>query len=167
MIQNLTQLYHEQLRDIYSAENQLIESLPKIVGLADNERLSDAVSKHLDETLAQRERLDRIFTKHGIQCVGEECQAMRGLIKEANSHIEKTEPGPLRDAVIIASANRIEHYEIAAYGVARAFAECLDLDEDAELLDESIAEEGAADRKLTEIATGSLFHDGLNEKAAN
>jgi ferritin-like metal-binding protein YciE len=167
MIQNLIQLYYDQLRDILSAENQLLESLPEMAALASNERLRETITSHLEETRAQRERLEKIFTKHGIQGAGEDCQAMRGLIKEANLHVGKTEVGPLRDAVLIASANRVEHYEIAAYGVARAFAECLEFDEDVKLLSESIEEEGAADRKLTELATGSLFRDGINERAAD
>jgi ferritin-like metal-binding protein YciE len=166
MIRNLTELYHDQLRDLISAETQLIEALPEMESLACDRRLRETFSIHCDETRKQIERLTRLFQSHGIPGSGEECQAMKGLIAEARSHVEKTEPGDLRDALLIASANRVEHYEIAAYGAARAFAECLGLDDDAKLLSESIEEEGEADRKLTEIATGGLFRSGVNESAA-
>lgn len=167
MIHNLTELYHEQLQDLVSAETQMIEGLPVMIENATNGRLKRAFSAHLEETKVQLERLERICVRRGIEPGGEECQAMKGLIKEASKDIQNTDAGPVRDAVLIAAANRIEHYEIAGYGVARAFAECLTLDEDVRLLTETIEEEAAADRKLTEIATGSIFKDGINEDAAD
>jgi len=165
MIQNLHQLYHEQLRDLYSAELQLIAGLAEMIRSATNNRLKEAFSDHLKETHEQRQRLEAIFRRHALTPGGEECPAMKGLLKEVQQGLQRTEPGPVRDAVLIASANRIEHYEIAGYGVARAFAQCLELPEDAELLDKTLEEEGAADHKLTELATGSLFRDGINEAA--
>ena len=165
MIQNLHQLYHEQLHDLYSAETQMIDGLAEMIRSAANDRLKEAFSDHLKETHEQRKRLETIFGRHGLSLAGEECQAMRGLIKEAQQGLQRTEPGPVRDAVLIASANRIEHYEIAGYGVAKAFAQCLELSEDAELLSKTLEEEGAADHRLTELATGSLFRDGINEAA--
>jgi ferritin-like metal-binding protein YciE len=165
MIQNLHQLYHEQLRDLYSAELQIIDGLAEMIRSSTNDRLKEVFSDHLKETQEQRQRLETILGRHDLTPGGEECQAMKGLIKETQQGLQRTEPGPVRDAVLIASANRIEHYEIAGYGVARAFAQCLDLSDDAELLDKTLKEEGAADHKLTELATGSLFRDGINEAA--
>jgi len=165
MIRNLTELYHEQLQDLFSAETQMIEGLPKLIASASNGRLKRAFSAHLDETKIQRDRIERMCVRRSVQPGDEECQAMRGLMKEACKDIGNTEEGPVRDAVLIAAANRIEHYEIAGYGVARAYAECLGLDEDVRLLTDTLEEEASADRKLTEIATGSLFKDGINEDA--
>ena len=165
MITNLEQLYYDQLRDIYSAEKQLIASLPEMAKHASNDELRDAFTTHLEETRGQKDRLQRIFGRHGQEPEGEECDAMRGLIKEAGKHLTDTTPGSVRDAVLIASANRVEHYEIAAYGVAKAFADCLGFDEDVKLLDQSIEEEGNADDTITRIATGGLFRSGVNEAA--
>lgn len=165
MISNLQQLYQDQLRDIYSAETQLITALPEMAANATDSALREAFSNHLEETHNQRERLVKICEGLGIDPVGEECEAMRGLIREAKKHITDSTPGDVRDAVLIASANRVEHYEIAAYGVARAFAEALGYDEAVDLLNESIHEEGEADRILTRIATGGLFSRGVNQEA--
>jgi len=166
MITNLEQLYFDQLRDLFSAEKQLIEALPEMATNATNDELRDAFSNHLQETRTQKDRLRQIFDRHGLNPEGEDCDAMRGLIKEAGKHITDTNPGSVRDAVLIASANRVEHYEIAAYGVAKAFAECLGYDDDVKLLHESIEEEGNADDTITRIATGGLFRSGVNEAAA-
>ena len=165
MITNLEQLYIDQLRDLFSAETQLIVALPEMAASATHEELRDAFNHHLDETRTQRARLQEIFETHGVTPEGEDCDAMRGLIKEANKHVTNTTPGSVRDAVLIASANRVEHYEIAAYGVARAFAECLGYDEDARLLSKSLEEEGNADQVITKIASGGLFGSGVNEEA--
>ena len=165
MITNLEQLYFDQLRDIYSAEKQLIASLPEMAANASNEELRDAFNHHLQETKDQQSRLKTICDRHGISPDCEDCEAMRGLIKEAAKHVTATTPGNVRDAVLIASANRVEHYEIAAYGVAKAFADCLGFDDDVALLDESIEEEGAADETITRIATGGLFRSGVNVAA--
>lgn len=167
MIRNLEELYHDQLRDLYSAETQLIVALPEMVSSATNDDLRQAFSDHLAETKVQLDRLSEICEGHGIECEGEECEAMKGLIREAKKHIQNTEPGEVRDAVLIASANRVEHYEIAAYGVTKAFAEVLGFDEAADLLDESLEEESAADLAITRIATGGLFSTGINEAAIN
>ena len=165
MIRNLEQLYHEQIRDLYSAETQLIAALPTMVDNATNEDLRMALSDHLAETRDQLDRLIEICDSHGIECEGEECEAMKGLIREATKHLQNTEPGEVRDAVIIASANRVEHYEIAAYGVAKTFAEVLGFDDAAALLDESLEEEATADDTITQIATGGIFTTGVNEAA--
>lgn len=167
MITNLEQLYFDQLRDLYSAEKQLIASLPEMAQHASSEDLREAFTKHLEQTRTHRQRLQEICDRHGIDPEGEECDAMRGLVKEAGKHVTDTTPGSVRDAVLIASANRVEHYEIAAYGVAKAFADCLGFHEDVSLLSETLQEEGDADQIITRIATGGLFRSGVNEAAVH
>ncbi len=165
MITNLEELYRDQLRDLYSAETQLITALPEMAVAASNSDLREGFVAHLEETREQIVRLEQICARRGIDPEGEECDAMRGLIKEAKKHVDETLTGEVRDAVLIASANRVEHYEIAAYGVTRAFAKALGYDDDAELLSDSLDEESATDEALTKIATGGLFGSGVNEAA--
>ncbi len=165
MINNLQQLYQDQLRDLHSAETQLISALPEMASNASDSDLRDAFSKHLDETHEHKRRLETICADLGIDPAGEDCDAMRGLIKETRKHVAGTTPGDVRDAALIASANRVEHYEIAAYGVAKAFAEALGYDEASRLLDDTLQEEGDADKVLTRIATGGLFSRGVNQEA--
>ena len=165
MITNLEQLYYDQIRDLHSAETQLIAALPTMISNATSPDLRKAFTHHLEETKQQRNRLEEIASNHGILLEGAECEAMRGLIREAKKHLTDTVEGHVRDAVLIASANRIEHYEIAGYGVARSFARCLDFWDDSEFLDESLREESAADDAITKVATGGLFSAGVNEAA--
>jgi ferritin-like metal-binding protein YciE len=165
MIHNLEQLYQDQLRDLHSAETQLIAALPEMISHSTNDELREAFTHHLEETKGQLARITRICADHDIDAKGEECDAMNGLIKEARKHLGDTEAGVVRDAVLIACANRVEHYEIAAYGVAKAFAEALGYDDDVELLSESLDEESAADTTITRIATGGIFRTGINEEA--
>lgn len=165
MITNLEELYCDQLRDLYSAETQLIAALPEMASAASNQDLREGFTKHLEETREHRVRLDLICARRGIDPEGEDCDAMRGLIKEARKHVGETLGGEVRDAVLIASANRVEHYEIAAYGVTRAFANALGYEDDAKLLGESLDEEADTDEALTKIATGGLFGSGVNVAA--
>jgi ferritin-like metal-binding protein YciE len=165
MITNLEELYYDQLRDLHSAETQLLSALPEMVRNATNEDLRKAFAHHLEETKGHLSRLISICADHGIEPQGEECEAMKGLIKEAKKHLADTEPGVVRDAVLIASANRVEHYEIAAYGVAKAFARALGYDDAANLLDDTLDEESAADATITKIAVGGIFSTGINEEA--
>jgi ferritin-like metal-binding protein YciE len=165
MISNLQQLYQDQLRDLHSAETQLISVLPEMASQASDPDLKEAFSKHLEETHEHKLRLETICAGMGIEPAGEDCDAMRGLIKEAKKHVAATTPGDVRDAALIACANRVEHYEIAAYGVAKAFADALGYDEAYRLLGDTLEEEGEADRVLTKIATGGLFSRGVNQEA--
>jgi ferritin-like metal-binding protein YciE len=165
MINNLEDLYYDQIRDLYSAETQLLEALPDLCEAASNDELRQALGSHLAETREQRERLAKICARHGIAPEGTTCEAMRGLVKEAANHASAVLAGDVRDAAIIASSNRVEHYEIAGYGAAKAFAQVLGFGEDVDLLDTSIEEEGAADKTLTKIATGGLFSGGVNQAA--
>lgn len=164
-INNLEELYYDQLRDLYSAEIQLVAALPDMVSNASNDELREAFATHLVETKGHVLRLEQLFINHGISRDGEECDAMRGLIKEAKKHIECTTRGEVRDAVLIASANRVEHYEIAAYGATKAFAEVLGFDKAISLLDKTLQEEGHADQVITKIATGGIFTTGINVAA--
>jgi ferritin-like metal-binding protein YciE len=158
------ELFLEQLGDIHSAETQIAKALPKLVEAATDDVLKDALSTHLHETHKQIERLEQVFEELGEKPV-KMCMGMKGLLKEGDEGLEKGLSGPLGDALIISNAQRVEHYEISAYGTAVAWARQLDLDEVADLLDESLDEEAAADEKLTSIAEGGLLTAGLNEEA--
>jgi ferritin-like metal-binding protein YciE len=165
MITNLEQLYFDQLRDLYSAESQLIAALPDLTNSVTDGDLKRSFQKHMGETRTHRARLQDIFCRHGLNPGGEDCEAVRGLIREARRHVGRTRSGSVRDAVLIAATNRIEHYEIAGYGTARAFAEHLGYAEDADILGTTLEEESDADDAFTRIATGGLFSRGLNEMA--
>lgn len=160
------QLFVDELRDIYSAENQLLVALPKMAKSAFDEELRDAFLNHLEETKNQVQRLDKIFKQIQERPEGETCEAMQGLIKEGSEVDEKYEKSAIRDAALIAAAQRVEHYEMAVYGTLRTFANQLDYDEAADLLQETLNEEGNANKKLTKIAEGGIFTSGVNKKAA-
>ncbi len=161
MLNTFHDLYVEQLRDLYSAETQIIEALPLMIENASNDDLRAGFEQHLAETRTQRDRLDVIFQSLDKDPGGHTCQAMKGIIKEANDLISETHPifgtdtpGPVRDAGLIASAQRVEHYEIAAYGTVCEFARCLGRTQDQAALDATLAEEKATDQKLTRLAEG-------------
>lgn len=157
----------EQLKDVYSAEQQIIEALPKMVKAADSDELREAFQMHLEETRGQVERLDEIFEGLSRKPGAKKCKGMEGLIKEGEEALEEVEKGPARDALLIASAQRIEHYEISAYGTIRTWAEEMGMDDAADLLGETLDEESAADEKLTTIAEGGLLAEGVNQEAAS
>lgn len=162
---NLHELYHGQIKDLYSAEKQQLEILREMKAAAQD---SDLVAKFgliLNSHGDHSERLRKICERHSISPSGEKCEAMVGLVKEARHHMSETLTGPVQDAVMIASANRFEHYEIAGYGVAKAFAKALNLDDDAKLLDECIDEASDFDAELSKIATGGWFGEGINDAA--
>lgn len=165
-ITSLRGLFIEQLSDLYDAEQRIIAALPEKIGKAHNEDLKKGLSEHLEETRAQLERLTEIGETLGENITGETCEATRGLITEAQETIGQVQEPNVRDAAIIASAQRIEHYEIAAYGTAIEFAEALDVDSSVtQKLKETLNEEKSADAKLTKIATGGLFSKGVNDKS--
>jgi len=162
---NLHELYHGQIKDLYSAEKQQLEILQEMKAAA---RDSDLVEKFGSLIAAHKDhgaRLRQISDSHSISPTGEKCDAMEGLVKEARHHMSETLAGPVQDAAMIASANRFEHYEIAGYGVAKAFAQALDLSDDADLLDKCIDEASNFDDELSKIATGGWFGSGVNEAA--
>jgi len=150
--ETLQELFVEQLRDVYDAEKQLVKALPKLAKAADSEDLAEAIRSHLSETQNQVTRLEEVFGLVGMAAKGKPCKAMKGLIEEGNEAIQEEEKGELRDLAIIAGAQRVEHYEISAYGTLRAIAEQLEMDQAAELLQQTEDEEKQADSKLTEVA---------------
>ena len=141
-----------QLRDLYSAENQLVKALPKIVEQVTTTSLRDAISAHYGETEGHVVRLDRIFNGLGEKPSGEKCKGMEGLLDEGDDMLGQKGSDSVRDAGIIATAQRVEHYEIAAYGCVINFARLLGHHDIVTLLEETLAEEKAADEKLTAIA---------------
>ncbi|HEX6982724.1 MAG TPA: ferritin-like domain-containing protein [Balneolaceae bacterium] len=155
-LNNLEDLFRHQLRDIYSAESQLAEALPKMRDKSSNKELQDCFSQHLEETKNHKNRLDEIAKSMDIDLSGVNCKAMEGLIKEANSFISDDAEANVRDAGIIADAQRIEHYEISAYGTAAQYAKALNHEEAANKLHETLNEESSTDKKLSQLATNNI-----------
>jgi ferritin-like metal-binding protein YciE len=146
-----------QLKDLYSAENQLVKALPKLAKKASSTSLKEAITSHLEQTKHHVDRLESAGQNLGIKLTGKKCKAMEGLIEEGAELLEAEGPGPVIDAALIAAAQRVEHYEISAYGSARALAEQLDHTDVAKLLQETLNEESAADKKLTSISEGEIL----------
>lgn len=156
-IESLEKLFIDELKDIYSAESQLLKALPKMAKAASSQTLRDAFTKHLEETKGQKERLDKIGEQLGVRLTGKKCAAMEGLIEEGKEILEADGPASVIDAALIAAAQRVEHYEISAYGTARALAQHLGNSQAVKLLNETIKEEGETDHKLTEIAEKHIY----------
>lgn len=149
----LDDLFEEELLDIYNAETQLIDALPEMVKAAESEDLEDAFNTHLQETRRQVERLEKVFDRLGIdKSQAETCKAMEGLIKESKKIIEEFDRSSVRDAALIISAQKVEHYEIASYGSLVELADVLGYEKIADILDRSLQEEGDADKHLSSIA---------------
>jgi ferritin-like metal-binding protein YciE len=142
----------EQIRDLYDAEKQLVRALPKMAKAASSDELRQAIEDHLEETTNQVQRLEQAFEQLDKTAKGKTCKAMKGLIEEGGEVIEEDSEAPINDLALIAAAQRVEHYEISAYGTAKAMANHLGEDEVASLLEQTEDEEKAADVKLTEIA---------------
>ncbi len=153
-MENLRELLIEELKDLYSAEKQIVKALPKIIRGAASQELKAAMTEHLEVTKAQVTRLDEVFGIVGEKPRAKHCKGMEGLLEEGAESLEEEEKGTLRDLQLIGAAQRVEHYEVAAYGTARAMAERLGMAQAAELLGETLAEEEQADTKLTEVAEG-------------
>lgn len=164
-VNSMQSLFIEELRDLYSAENQLVRALPQMAAAAKSGKLKSAFEMHLDQTRNHVQRLSEIFNEMGISPTGKHCKGMEGLIAEGNEVMQMTGDPDVKDAALIGAAQRVEHYEIAGYGVARTFAKELGFDSAAKTLQQTLDEEGAADKKLTGIAEGGLFRKGINEKA--
>jgi len=157
-LRNLNDLLEAELKDIYSAESQLIDALPKVAKAASDPQLKKSISAHLEETKGQKRRLDQIGEILEMDLAGKTCKAMKGLLAEGNEDLQEkvADPG-LRDVLIIGAAKRIEHYEMAAYESARAIAEELGEGDVAELLTESLEEEIQADELLTRVNQEAVF----------
>jgi ferritin-like metal-binding protein YciE len=163
---SLHDVFAEQLNDLRSAEEQLVEALPKLAGAAGSEDLRKAFEEHLAQTRGHLERVEDILATSGVKRTGEVCVGMRGLIEESSKVVEASGDAMAKDAALIAAAQRVEHYEIAAYGTAATLAEHLGLDDAHDLLGQTLDEEETADKLLTKIATGGMFRAGVNEQAA-
>ncbi|TDO73220.1 ferritin-like metal-binding protein YciE [Flavobacterium chryseum] len=153
---NLKELFVDSLKDIYWAENALVGALPKMAANATSAGLASAILEHLDITQLQVARLEQIFNLLGEKAEGKKCEAMAGLLKEGDSIVSETTPGPVRDAGIIAASQKIEHYEIATYGTLVAFAKTLGENDAAKLLTQTLAEEKEADCVLNDVALNTV-----------
>ena len=151
-LDSLETLYVEELRDIYNAENQLLKALPKMAKGASSPELKQAFEEHLEQTKEHVERLEEIFEKLDKKPTGKTCKAMKGLVEEGSEILEEEGEESVLDAGIIAAAQKVEHYEIASYGTVRTFAQILGEEDAAELLQQTLDEEGEADKRLTELA---------------
>ena len=155
-IESLQELLIEEMRDIYSAENQFAKAAPKMVKKASNPQLKKAFETHLKETEGQIKRLQQIFEKLGKKPTGKKCAAMEGLIEEGKEMMAEDMEEDTMDAALISVAQKIEHYEIASYGTVRTWAQLLGDDQTAKLLQQSLDEEGKTDKLLTELAESSI-----------
>lgn len=151
-LKNLRDLLIEELRDLHNAENQLVKALPKMAKAASNDELREGFQEHLEQTREHVDRLERCFKLLGQKARGKTCHAMKGLVEEGTEAIQTEAPDAIKDANLIGAAQRVEHYEIAAYGTARAFAETLGETKIADLLQETLDEEGETDKRLTALA---------------
>jgi ferritin-like metal-binding protein YciE len=162
-LDSLQALFVEELKDIYNGERQLLRALPRMAKAAESSELLQAFTKHLKETEGQVQRLERILKELGEAVRGKQCKGMEGIIEEGKEKLEKKgeADGSVLDAALIASAQKVEHYEIATYGCLRTYAQLLGYSEAAKLLEQTLAEEEATDKKLTQLGEG-----GINEAAA-
>jgi ferritin-like metal-binding protein YciE len=164
-MKSLEDLFLHELRDLYSAEKQLLKALPKMAKAASHDSLKAAFEDHLSETEGQVERLEEIFELIGKPARAETCKAMQGLVEEGSKVMEEAEEDNVRDAALIGAAQKVEHYEIASYGTLRTFAELLGHHEAAELLDTTLEEEAATDKKLTELAESVVNADAAHAES--
>src|SRR5258707_12184108 len=148
----LMELYVDELKDLYDAENRLVKALPKVAKAATSEKLRSAVEEHLEQTRGHVDRLKEIFDNLGEKTSGKKCAGMTGILKEGEELMDEDYEGPVMDAALISAAQRVEHYEIAAYGTVRTWAELLGENEASSLLEETLEEEKETDEKLTQLA---------------
>jgi len=165
-LNNLRDLYVDQLNDLYSAEQQITKAMPKFAKAVSSDTLRSAFEEHMDQTRQQIRRLETIFDRMGMdksQRDSVSCEGMKGILQEGESVLSKTKDASVRDAAIIASAQRIEHYEIAGYGTARAYARALGENDAERLLTETLDEESQTDKRLTTLAEGRINVDARQE----
>ena len=149
---SLNELYVDELKDLFSAENQLVKALPKMAKAASSEELRQGFEDHLEQTKGHVARLEQIFESIGESAKGKKCLGMEGLVKEGAEIMDEDFDSDVMDAALISAAQRVEHYEIAAYGTVRDYAELLNQREQASLLQETLDEEKETDRRLTELS---------------
>jgi ferritin-like metal-binding protein YciE len=155
-LETLKDLYIHELKDLYSAEKQIVKALPKMAKAATNKELAEGFEEHLRQTKEHVARLEKILTSHDQSTRGPKCEGMEGLLKEGDKMIKEDAEDEVRDAGLIAAAQRVEHYEMAGYGCARTYAELLGDPEGAELLQTTLTEEEETDKKLTKLATSVI-----------
>jgi ferritin-like metal-binding protein YciE len=155
-LDSLENLFVHELKDLLSAEKQLVKALPKMAKGANSSALQSAIKEHLEQTKGHVERLEKIFGLLGKSPRAEHCKAMEGLVEEGADLLEEEGSATVKDAALIGAAQRVEHYEIAAYGTTRTLAELLGHDEAVDLLQQTLDEEKATDEKLTELATSEI-----------
>src|SRR6185436_1700373 len=160
----LMKLFEDELKDVYWSEKALTKAIPKMIKNATSEELIEALENHLAETEEQVKRVEQVFEALGKKATAKKCEAMEGLIKEAEEIMEECEEGPMCDAGIISAGQKVEHYEIASYGTLRQFAETLGLDDAVQLLQATLDEEKAADEKLTEVAVSAVNIEASQEE---
>jgi|SRR5207248_238467 len=162
---SLKDVLQEQLEDLHSAETQLIDALPKMAQAAHHDELQKAFEHHFEETRDHLRRVKEALSEIGLGTPTEVCQGMKGLIAEGNELMQIEGDPNAKDAALIGAAQRVEHYEIAAYGTARQLAGDCGYDNIKELMDQTLDEESQADKLLTKIATGGMFKAGVNQRA--
>jgi ferritin-like metal-binding protein YciE len=151
--QALKELYVDELKDIYNAENQLVKALPKVAKAATSDDLRTGFEEHLEQTRGHVQRLEQIFKALGEKPTGKKCKGMEGLVAEGQEMMDEDFEDDLMDAALISAAQRVEHYEIAAYGTVRTYAELLGEDEAVTLLEQTLEEEKETDQKLSDLAS--------------
>jgi ferritin-like metal-binding protein YciE len=166
-LSSINDVYTHELQDLHSAETQLIQALPQMAQAASNDELRQAFEQHLEETRGHVKRLEEILGQAGISAGAEKCKGMAGLIAEGEQIVTAQGDPTVKDAALISAAQRVEHYEIAAYGTARTLADELGMNEAKDLLDQTLDEESDADKLLTKIATGGMLKAGINQQARN
>ena len=160
-LESLQELYVEQLKDLHSAEEQIIEALPKMIEKASHAELRQAFEAHLRQTREQLRRLDQIGQRAGQKLTGHKCKGMAGLLEEGEETLKERADSDVLDTALIAAAQRVEHYEMAGYGCARTYAHLLGLDDDVKLLQQTLDEEGDTDHLLTDLAERVINIDAL------
>ena len=162
-IDNLRKLYVDELKDLYSAEKQILQALPRMAKKVSNPDLKKAFEEHVEVTRMQVERLDRIFEGLGKSPRGKKCKGMEGLLEEGKEMMEEDMEPEVLDAALIGAAQRVEHYEIAGYGTVRTYARLLGETQAAKLLQQTLDEEGETDKKLTQLAESSINVEAMAE----
>jgi len=165
-LESLEDLFVHHLNMLRDAESVIIDALPKMIDAAHSEELKEGFQQHLKQSQQQLSRLDEVMDNLGYSTMNVPCRAMRAIIEEGEEIANSPGDPDVKDAALIAAAQAVEHYEIAAYGTVRTFARQLGYDEAADLLQETLNQEGDTDKKLTRLAEGSLFTSGINEEAA-
>ncbi len=162
----LQEIFEHEIQDLYSAESQLVAALPKMEKAASSEKLAEAFRNHTEQTKEHKNRIEQVAQLLGVSAKAETCKAMKGLVEEGQSIIEEFDQSLPRDAALIAAAQRVEHYEISAYGSALAMAQALGLEEVAAILESTLNEEKETDVLLTDISVGEILPNALADEGA-